>query len=209
MSRLRAGEWTALGAGVVLIAVHGAVTLAHGLTLPEHAQAAFGASPGSTFTRPWAHFTAPFFHYSIFHVAFNVTVLALTLPFAVRAFGVTRALPVAFLASPVTGVLVNTLVILPLASQGVAYAESIVEYRFVGASVVAYAGAGLALASTRASALTTGAVLVGVLALEATLAVAGVTRPFVGVYHATGFLLGLGAGTFLTRRPVKPRSTRA
>lgn len=189
------------GVALVLVVVHLLATGANGFALPEGTREAAGASPSTTLARPWAHLTAPFFHYGLFHLGFNLALLALTMPPALRALGWRRALPAAYAMSPVAGVAVNLLVILPLAGADVAYAEAAVDTRLVGASVVAYAGAGMALVAAapwraRGKLAAAGAVV----AFDGALAALAVTQPFVGVYHVAGFALGAAAAAVLARR---------
>lgn len=179
---------------VGLAVIHVVTTAAHSLVLPDSVRDRVGASPETTLSRPWALFTAPFFHDGLLHLGYNLAVLALTLPLALEAVGINRGLTAAYLASPLGSAAVNLLLILPLAQAGWGWAQAAVEPRLVGASVAIFAAAGMALATRGWS---TGAVLAvagAYLVYEAVLAITGTTRPFVGVYHGTGFLIGLSLG---------------
>lgn len=174
-----------------LATVHVAATAAHGLTLPDHLRERVGASPDTTLSRPWALFSAPFFHDDLFHLGYNLAVLALVLPLALEATGVPKGLAAAYLASPLSAAAVNLLLILPLADMGWGWAQAAVDPRLVGASIVIFAAAGMALATRGWSTVTVVGVAAAYLVYETVLAVTGTTRPFVGVYHSAGFLLGL------------------
>jgi membrane associated rhomboid family serine protease len=154
----------------------------------------FGASPETTLSRPWALFTAPFLHDDLFHLGYNLVVLGATLPFALEAMDPVRGLAASYLASPLASAFVNLALILPLASLGWRWAQAAVEPRLVGASVAIFAAAGIALVTRDWPATRIGLVAAGYIAYEATLAVNGVTRPFVGVYHVTGFGVGAAIG---------------
>lgn len=175
----------------LLLGIHLVATRATG-ALPQGLHDQVGASAGTVVSRAWAQTTALWFHNSWGHIGYNLTVLALTMPVAIGAFG-PRALLAALIISPLAGFAVNLLLILPL-SHVWGYAASAVEPRLVGASVAIFAGAGVAWASWSASGLVKGAVLAGFLAYETVLAVLGVTQAFVGVYHSMGALMGIGAG---------------
>lgn len=190
-------RWTATVAGLVLITVHLVTTAGHGLTLPESVRETVGASPETTTSRPWALFTAPFFHDGLFHLTYNLAVLALVLPVALGAVGPGRGLSAAYLASPVGAAFVNLALILPLAGAGWAYAQAAVEPRLVGASIAIFAAAGMALVTRPWATQTIVAVGAAYVAYEVLLAATGITRPFVGIYHVTGFGLGLALGPWL------------
>ena len=188
-----AWAWT-LALAALLVGIHLAVTARNGFALPETMRDVVGASPATTLTRPWSHFTAPFFHYGFGHLGYNVAILLATMPIALRSFGAGRALPAAYAISPLTGIAVNLLVILPLAALGVQAAQAAAPVPLVGASVMIFAGAGLA-----ASAMLSGRGLgpawsIGLVALfvayELVLQSLGLTQHFVWLYHATGFALG-------------------
>lgn len=182
----------ALGAAGTLAAVHALATASHGWVLPEALRAWFGASPATTLTRPWALFAAPFLHDDLFHLSYNLAVLALVLPPALAAAGVARGLAAAYLTSPLASAFVNLALILPLAHLGWGWAQAAVEPRLVGASVMVFAAAGIALATRSWRGSTIALVAVAYVAYEVVLAATGTTRPFVGVYHVTGFALGFG-----------------
>lgn len=189
--RVRPALWLA-AVLAILWGVHLAATWRNGLALPDATREAVGASARTVWTRFHAHFVAPFFHDGVIHLAYNSVLLAVGVTLAVGALG-PRSLGVAYLASPLAGILVDALLILPLAGAGVAYALEAAPARLVGASVVAFALLGMALA---ARAPTTLPVVLGTLAIvayEVTLAWTGTTRPFVFAYHLGGFLLGLAA----------------
>lgn len=177
--------------------VHLAATFRSGLALPDATRQAVGASAETVWRRAWAHFTAPFFHDGLFHLAYNTVLLSVGVTLAVGAFG-PRALGVVYLASPAAGILVDALVILPLAAAGVAYAQDAAPTRLVGASVFAYALLGMALVARAPAWGVAGGAAVAV-AYEVALALLGATRPFVFAYHLTGLGLGLVAGAWLRR----------
>lgn len=183
----------ALVAGLAV--VHLLATFRHGLALPESLRALVGASPSTTLSRPWALFTAPFFHDDLFHLGYNAAVALLVVPPALAAVGLGRGLVAAYLASPIASAVVNLALILPLAAAGWGWAEAAVDPKLVGASVMIFAAVGIALATRDWSTSTIALVAGGYIAYEVLLAVTGTTRPFVGVYHATGFALGLGTAT--------------
>ncbi|MDX1610859.1 MAG: rhomboid family intramembrane serine protease [Candidatus Thermoplasmatota archaeon] len=187
----------ALGVGALLVAVHGVATARTGWVLTEEVRHLVGASPGTTLERPWAHLTAPFFHDGLFHLSYNLTVLLITLPVALAAMGPWRGAVLAYLASPVSAILVNLLLILPLAAAGWSYAQVAVDPRLVGASIMIFAGAGMALATRPWSATTVALVAIAFVGYELVLAVTGTTRPFVGVYHVTGAATGFLAAHVL------------
>lgn len=193
--------WLAtFGVAVVLAAIHLRVSASNGLLLPDGLREAFGASAATVATRPWAQLTAPFFHYGVGHIAYNSLVFALGLPFAMRRLGVARALGLAFVASPLAGFLVNLGVILPLAAAGVGYAEAAAGTRLVGSSIVAFAALGMALASAAwASGPKPAAAVMTFGIYEAALESFGLTQPFVGAYHFTGFVLGILLGRAASR----------
>lgn len=181
----------------LLWAIHLVATWRHGLALPEGTRAAVGASAQTVWSRFHAHFVAPFFHDGIFHLAYNSLLFALALPVALRAFGL-PALPLAYLASPVAGIVVDALLILPLAKAGNATALEAAPERLVGASVVAFACIGMALVALQPRlGLWTLAVVGGIVVYEVALAAAGTTRPFVWAYHLGGLALGLAAAAWL------------
>jgi hypothetical protein len=187
----RSAWLAALAAAAALAVVHAVATAANGWALPDQLRSWVGASPETTLTRPWALLAAPVFHDDLFHLGYNLAVLALVLPPALTAVGPGRGLGAAYLASPLASAFVNLALILPLAGLGWGWAQAALEPRLVGASVVVFAAAGIALATREWSTSTIALVGVGYLAYEAVLAVTGTTRPFVGVYHATGFLVGI------------------
>lgn len=198
-SRVREGLVVA-GLVGALFAVHLVATRDHGYALPDSTREVVGASAKTVWSRFHAHFTAPFFHDSLFHLAYNSVILALALPVALRAFGPT-ALLAGYLASPLAGILVDLLIILPLAGAGWASAAATAQARLVGASVVAFALAGMALVALAPRLGLLAPVLVGALvAYEVLLATLGITRPFVWAYHLAGLGLGLlVARTLLAR----------
>lgn len=181
----------AVGYGLALLAIHLVATRATG-TLPQGLHDQVGASAGTVVSRAWAQTTALWFHSSWGHIGYNLTVMALTMPVALGAFG-PRALLAAIVISPLAGFAVNLLLILPLAGVW-SYAGSAVEPRLVGASIAIFAGAGIAWTSWSAGAGIKGIALGAFLVYEALLAILGVTQAFVGVYHVMGALMGIGAG---------------
>lgn len=193
-----------VGLGLVLVllwSIHLVATFRHGLVLPDAARSAVGASAETVWSRLYAQFSAPFFHDNLFHIAYNSVLFGIGIPVAINAFG-GRVLPVAYLASPIAGVLVDALIILPLAKSGNAVAIAAAPSRLVGASVVAFALLGMALlASSPRGGGWTAAIGLAVVAYEATLAFTGVTRPFVWAYHLSGFGLGALATLVLRRAP--------
>jgi membrane associated rhomboid family serine protease len=188
-----AAHRASLAVGATLVLVHLVATARNGLALPEALRSVVGASPETTLTRPWALFAAPLFHDDLGHLGYNLLVLALAMPPALQAVGTGRGLAAAYLASPLSSALVNLALILPLASLGWGWAQAAVDPRLVGASVVVFASAGIALATRDWSTATLLGVALGYVAYEAVLAATGTTRPFVGVYHVTGFGTGLMA----------------
>ncbi len=180
---------------VALLAIHLVATRGSG-NLPAALNRSWGASAGTVGPRWWAQFTAPWFHEDWFHLGYNLSVLAATMPLAVGAWG-PEALMVALLASPAAGFTVNLGILLPGARRGWQYAQAAVEPRLVGASVVIFAGAGLALAGSGWSWGWQVAVAGAFAAYEAVLATARVTKPFVGIYHYAGFMIGFGVGPML------------
>ncbi len=181
----------ALAYGAVLLAIHLVATGGRG-ALPPAVNRRFGSNAGSVLPRWWAQFTAPWFHETWFHIGYNQTVMLATMPLALAALGPV-ALLVALAASPMTGYAVNLLLVLPLARRW-SYARAAVEPRLVGASVVIFAGAGVALATWDAPGWARVAVAGAVGLYETVLAKTGLTKPFVGFYHMGGFVVGLAAG---------------
>lgn len=178
--------------------VHLTATAANGWGLPEATRETFGASASTLLPRLYAQFTAPFFHESLGHLGYNSMLFAVGLPLALRRLGIRRGLLVAYASSPVAGILVDALVILPLAAAGVPVAEAAAPRRLVGASVVAFCALGIAFGGWRSPrGRATAAAAIG--AYELALAAAGVTQPFVFAYHLTGFAFGLAAGHSATR----------
>lgn len=175
-----------------LLAVHLAATRGTGV-LPDGVREQFGASAATVASRPWAQATTFWLHESWGHVAYNLTLLAATMPFAAGAYG-PRVVLLGMLASVLAGFLVNLLLILPVAAAGAPYATDHMARRLVGASVVAFAGAGMAWTAWGGPGWARAAALGGFVAFEAALAVSGVTRPWVWAYHVTGGLLGVGFG---------------
>lgn len=190
----------AAGALIALVwGIHAALTARHGFALPDALREAWGASARTVFSRAYALFTAPFLHESLGHVAYNSVLFAIGTPFAVRAFGL-PAVGVAYLASPLAGFLVDVLLILPLAALGLPSAVAAAPERLVGASVVAWAAIGMALAAHAPQlGWIAWAAAAAVVAYEAALAFAGVTQGFVWAYHLTGFGLGAAAARLLPR----------
>lgn len=189
--------WFTLAYAVVLLAIHIAVTKGTG-NLPSGVVQSFGANAGSVGRRFWAQFTSPWFHETWFHLGYNLAVLLATMPVALHAYG-PRVLAAALASSPLAGFTVNLLLLLPLAALGWTYAASAVDPRLLGASVVIFAGAGMALVSWQAGVPLRIGIGVAFLAYEALLALAGWTRPFVGVYHGAGLLFGVGWGLAFER----------
>lgn len=185
----------ALAAVLALLwGVHAAATWRTGFALPEATRQAVGASAQTLVTRLYAHFTAPFFHDGLGHLLYNSALLAVALPLAVRAFG-GSAVGVAYLASPAVGILVDALVILPLAAAGVGYAQEAAPVRLVGASVVAFALIGMALGARGGAWVAWGAA--ALVLYELTLAATGTTKPFVFAFHLGGLGVGLLAARLL------------
>lgn len=178
------------GYAALLLAIHVIATRGTG-TLPTELQQHVGASAGTVVSRAWAQATALWFHNSWGHLAYNTAILLATLPFAIQSFG-PRALLVALFISMLASFAVNLLLILPSAPLW-SYAERALEPRLVGASIAIFAGAGMAWTAWDGGVSKTW-VLVGFVGYEVALAVAGVTRPFVGAYHLMGAFMGIGAG---------------
>lgn len=188
----------ALGLAGLLAAIHLLLTGSNGWVLADSLRAWYGASPETTLSRPWALFVAPFFHDDVFHLGYNLALLLAVAPPALEAVGVARGLAAAYLASPLASAFVNLALILPLASLGWGWAQAALEPRLVGASVMIFAAAGIALATREWRGTTIALVAAAYLAYETVLAATGTTRPFVGVYHVTGFAVGFG----LARSPL-------
>lgn len=195
--------WLALGLILgILWTIHLAATWRNGFALPDATRANVGASAQTVWSRFHAHFVAPFFHDGLFHIAYNSVLFALALPVAWRAFG-WPALPLAYLASPIAGILVDALLILPLAARGVPMAVEAAPDRLVGASVIAFALVGMALvALAPRMGQWVFAAVAAVVLYEAILALTGTTRPFVWAYHLGGFGIGLLAALVLARWPL-------
>lgn len=183
----------AAGYALALLAIHILVTRGTG-AIPTDLKQSVGADAGSVLTRPWAQFTAPWFHTSWGHIGYNMAVLMATLPFAIHVHGA-KTIPLLLLASALAGFAVNLLIILPLAN--IPYAASVVDGRLVGASIAIFAGAGIAWTTWTGAAWAKGAALGGFVLYEALLALMGTTQAFVGVYHVAGALAGIGIGTAL------------
>lgn len=158
----------------------------------DAARVAWGASAETVFSRFFAHFTAPFLHNGWGHLAYNAALLLIGLPVAVRRLGARLAVPLAYLASPVAGILVDLAIVLPLAALGVPAAVDAAPLRLVGASVVAFAGIGLALVARGPRWIVGGTALLA--AYEVALRVGGVTEGFTWCYHLAGLGVGLAFG---------------
>ena len=150
-----------------------------------------GADAGSVLTRPWAQFTAPWLHNSWFHITYNLAILLLTMPIAVHAFG-PKAIPLAIMASALTGFAVNLLLIQPMFPEHPAN-----HARYIGASIAIFAGAGMAFTTWTGPMHWKAAALGGFFLYEAILATTNATAPFVGIYHAVGAIAGIGIGRAL------------
>lgn len=154
---------------------------------------AVGASATTVFSRAYAHFTAPFFHTSYGHIAYNSLLILVGVTLATRALGA-RAVLYAFGISVVTGILVDVVVVLPLAAAGSPAAVAAAPVRLVGASVFAFGSLGLGLKPKW------GLRAIPVLAAyEAVLALTGVTQGFVWCYHLTGFVFGVAFSHAIAR----------
>jgi len=172
----------------VLIAVHLVAAGTH--RLPAETLERVGASAGTLLSEPWRQLTALWFHHGWGHLAYNLAVLGATWPVARRRLG-PWTVPLALLASPLVGILVDLALVLPLAAADWSYAVAARDNLLVGASVAVMAGAGMAWwALPRRWHLP---VAVAYVAYEAVLAL-GVTQPFVGVYHVAGASLGAWMG---------------
>lgn len=188
-------EWLVLGGVLAFLgSVHAIATATHGFVLPESVRERVGASADTVWSRFHAHFVGPFFHDNLFHILYNSAIFALVLPIAFRAYG-PKSLLLGYLASPISGIAVDVLLVLPLAKTGWAPAIEAAQAKLVGASVVAFALAGMALVSLVPRlgpwAL---AVAGGIVIYELVLAAFELTRPFVWAYHLTGFGLGAAMG---------------
>lgn len=179
----------------VLFAVHLVVTRGTG-TLPDATRELVGASAASMKNRLWAQGTALWFHDSWFHITYNSTLLLLTLPFVLDTYG-TKALGFMLVSSPIAAILVNLLLILPTAALGWGYAEEAAGKRVVGASIVVFAGIGLALMA--APPLWSIGIVAALVVYELILACTGKTGPMVAAYHLGGLALGMGWALALTR----------
>lgn len=166
----------------------------------EATRIAWGASAETVFSRFFAHFTAPAFHNGWGHLAYNATLLLVGLPFAVRRFGARSTVPLAYLASPLAGILVDIAIVLPLAALGMPAAIDAAPRRLVGASVVAFAGIGLALVAKGPRFIVAGTIFLA--AYEVVLLTLGATAGFTWCYHLAGLGMGLmlGWGLLATER---------
>lgn len=182
---------------VALVAVHLAATRGTGV-LPDAVREQFGASAATVASRPWAQATAFWFHRSWGHLAYNLAVLLAATPWAVGAYG-PRVVLLGMLASVLAGFLVDLLLILPLAAAGLSHAADHAAHRLVGASVVAFAGAGMAWTAWDGVGWLRAAAFAGFVLLEVGLAVLGATRPWVWAFHVAGGALGVGFGLALRR----------
>lgn len=189
----RGGWWATALVLAVLWSVHLAATSGNGFALPEGLRSAVGASATTVLSRFHAHFIAPLFHESLGHLAYNSLLLAVGLPVAVRRFG-RGIVPFAYFASPVAGVLVDLLVILPLAALGIAPAVAAAPERLVGASVVAFAALGMAISAWSGERPRVLLVALGLVLYEIALSALGVTQGFVWLYHLAGLAIGLALG---------------
>lgn len=185
-------EWIALaGVLAMLWSIHVAATAMHGFALPDALRERVGASADSVWSRFHAHFTAPFFHDRVPHIAYNTVIFAIVLPLAFRAYGA-KAMLLGYVASPIAGIAVDVFLILPLANAGWPSAIETGRTRLVGASVVAFALAGMAIvANAPRLGIFSVAIAGGIILYEAALASFGVTQPFIWAYHLAG--LGIGS----------------
>lgn len=152
-----------------------------------------GASATTVISRAYAHVTSPFFHNSNGHLAYNSLLILVGVTLATRALGA-RAILYAFLISVATGILVDLVVVLPLAAAGLPAAVAAAPVRLVGASVFAFGALGLGLQPKW------GLVAIPFLgAYEVALALSGVTQGFVWCYHLAGFVLGVALRRGLAR----------
>jgi hypothetical protein len=188
--------WVCLGVvAAALLTVHLVATRGTG-HLEGQPLATASVTPATTLTHWWHHLWAGFFHHSWGHLAYNVAVLAVALPFAARQQPAWLTLANAYWIGPFVVFTLHLALVLPLAHAGVPYAERALDYRLVGYSVMAYSIAGMALTLAPANAAWIAA---GALAVyEAALAV-WVTGPFIGVYHVAGFGMGYWVRTLLVR----------
>lgn len=187
-------EWLILlgFVGIVWL-VHIAATKDHALTLPDSVREQVGASADTVWSRFYAHFTSPFFHDRVSHLAYNTAILAIVLPLALRAYG-PKAMLLGYFASPIAGVAIDLFLILPLAHAGWPSAIETAHTRLVGASVIAFALAGMVIVAHAPRLGHFAFALAGAIVVyEVGLALLGVTRPFIWAYH----LGGLGVGSAL------------
>ncbi|HUR24703.1 MAG TPA: hypothetical protein VM327_01660 [Candidatus Thermoplasmatota archaeon] len=178
-----------------LLALHLVATHGTG-TLDGPVLAVASISPSTTLSLWWHHLWAGFFHRSWGHLAYNLAVLVIAFPFAVRQQGPWLTLANAYWIGPFTVFTLHLLVVLPLASAGLPYAVKALEIPLVGFSVMAYSMAGMAL--TLAPPPVAVASIVGLVLYETALALC-VTAPFIGVYHVVGFGMGFWVRTLLLR----------
>lgn len=192
-------EWLILlGALGILWSIHLAATTSNGLALPDATRERVGASADTVWSRFHAHFVAPLFHDGLAHIAYNSVLFAIALPIALRAFGA-KAILFGYLASPIAGIAVDVLLILPMAKAGSSAAAEIAATRLVGASVIAFALGGMALVALWAKLGPLAfAIAAGVVVYEIILATLAITRPYIWAYHLTGF--GVGAAMALAFR---------
>lgn len=196
-------EWIVLVAVLgVLWTIHVVATSSNGLALPDTVRERVGASADTVWSRFHAHFVAPCFHDGLFHIAYNTVLFAIALPIAFRAYG-PNAIAFGYLASPIAGILVDVLLILPLAKAGSATAAEIAQTRLVGASVVAFALGGMALASLAPRFGPTPVFLIAaaIVLYEVLLAATATTRPFIWAYHLGGFGIGHSFSRFFLSSP--------
>jgi hypothetical protein len=175
---------------VHLVATHGTGSL------DGQALAIASISPSTTLSLWWHHLWAGFFHRSWGHLAYNVAVLLIALPFAVRQQGPLLTLANAYWIGPFTVFTLHLLVVLPLAGAGVPYAVKALEVPLVGFSVMAYSLAGMAL--TLAPPWVAIAAFGALVLYETALAI-WVTAPFIGLYHVMEFAMGFWVRTILMR----------
>jgi hypothetical protein len=183
-------KWWMPAVAAAFLAIHIAVLK---FSYPSVISEQFGASAATVTSRPWAQFTALWFHNSWGHIGYNLAILLALWPVTMSDG---RGLAAAFIASPLAGFTVNLLIILPLASLYPDVAE-MGGHRLIGASMVIFAGVGIGWAAWDIDIGWKIAAVAGFVTYEATLGFLAVTQPFVAVYHIVALGYGLGFGAAL------------
>lgn len=183
-----------LGVAALLIGLHLWATNGAGV-LREPRQDDLAVTPATTLSLWWHHLWAGLFHKSWGHLAYNLAVLAVALPFATRQMGPLATLGNAYWIGPFVVFTLHLLLVLPLAHAGNGSAVRALDYPLVGFSVMAYsvAGAALTLAAPKVVAIAAA----GIAVFEIVLALLGSTGPFIFAYHLGGLAMGFWVRTLL------------